>query len=93
MDVEDRAVAVGVPARLDRARAGVLLRAGRRAGLGVDHPRRCARHHPLVLVSLAFKLYVANFGNYNATYGAMGGVIVLLLWFYLRASPSSSARS
>jgi membrane protein len=37
-----------------------------------------------IVVSLAFKLYVANFGNYdNATYGAMGAVIVLLLWFYL----------
>ena len=37
-----------------------------------------------ILVSLAFKLYVANFGNYDtATYGAMGAVIVLLLWFYL----------
>ncbi len=35
-----------------------------------------------VLVSLAFKVYVANFGDYNATYGAMGGVAVLLLWFY-----------
>jgi membrane protein len=37
---------------------------------------------PWVLVSLAFKLYAANFGNYNATYGAMGGVAILLLWFY-----------
>jgi membrane protein len=36
-----------------------------------------------VLVSLAFKFYVGNFGNYNETYGAMGAVIVLLLWFYL----------
>jgi hypothetical protein len=26
---------------------------------------------------------VANFTNYNAAYGAVGGVIVLLLWFYL----------
>jgi membrane protein len=32
--------------------------------------------------SLAFKFYVANFSNYNATYGAIGGGIVLLLWFY-----------
>ena len=36
-----------------------------------------------VIVSLAFKYYVANFADYNATYGAVGGVIVLLLWFYI----------
>jgi membrane protein len=36
-----------------------------------------------VVVSLAFKFYVANFADYNATYGAVGGVIVLLLWFYI----------
>jgi len=33
--------------------------------------------------SLAFKVYIANFTSYNATYGAVGGVIVLLLWFYV----------
>ena len=27
--------------------------------------------------------YAVNFGNYEATYGAIGGVILLLLWFYL----------
>jgi membrane protein len=36
-----------------------------------------------LVVSLAFKLYVARFADYNATYGAVGGVIVLLLWFYI----------
>lgn len=36
-----------------------------------------------VPISLAFKVYVANFADYNATYGAVGGVIVLMLWFYL----------
>lgn len=35
--------------------------------------------------SLAFRLYVTNFSDYNATYGAIGGVIVILLWFYVSA--------
>ncbi|BCS31861.1 hypothetical protein TBR22_A10640 [Luteitalea sp. TBR-22] len=33
--------------------------------------------------SYAFRLYVTNFSDYNATYGAIGGVMVLLLWFYV----------
>ena len=37
----------------------------------------------LIVTSLAFRLYVANFGNYSATYGSVGAVIVLMLWFYL----------
>jgi membrane protein len=36
-----------------------------------------------LLASLAFKLYLANFADYNETYGSLGGVIVLMLWFYL----------
>jgi membrane protein len=36
-------------------------------------------------ISLMFKFYVAHFTSYNATYGAIGGVIVLMLWFYLSA--------
>ncbi|MGE8203076.1 YihY/virulence factor BrkB family protein [Heyndrickxia sp. NPDC080065] len=35
------------------------------------------------LVSLAFSYYVSNFGHYTAAYGSLGGIIVLMLWFYI----------
>ena len=36
-----------------------------------------------ILASLAFKLYLSRFGTYTESYGAIGGVMVLLLWLYI----------
>lgn len=36
-----------------------------------------------LVASLGFKLYVSNFTSYNESYGTIGGVIVLLLRFYV----------
>ncbi|MEY8751997.1 YihY/virulence factor BrkB family protein [Alkalicoccobacillus gibsonii] len=35
------------------------------------------------LVSFFFSLYITNFANYSATYGSLGGVIILMLWFFI----------
>jgi membrane protein len=35
------------------------------------------------LITIGFSLYVANFSNYTATYGSLGGVIILMIWFFL----------
>lgn len=35
------------------------------------------------LTSLAFSYYVETIGDYSATYGSLGAVIVLMIWFYM----------
>jgi membrane protein len=40
-----------------------------------------------VVASALFALYVAEFSSYNKTYGALGGIVVFLVWLW---SPSSS---
>ncbi len=38
------------------------------------------------ILSGLFRLYVANFGNYNKVYGAVGTVIVLMLWLWMSSA-------
>jgi membrane protein len=37
----------------------------------------------LILASLGFAYYVKNFSDYDATYGSIGAVVVLMLWLYI----------
>ncbi len=41
----------------------------------------------LVAASVAFAVYVQNFANYQAVYGGIGAVIILMLWLYLAGLP------
>jgi membrane protein len=34
-------------------------------------------------VSIGFSIYLANFNSYNAIYGSIGAVIILMMWLYL----------
>ena len=37
----------------------------------------------LILSALGFRFYIENFGNYEATYGGLGAVIILMMWLFV----------
>jgi membrane protein len=37
----------------------------------------------IAVASIGFRIYIYFFGNYNATYGSVGAIIILMLWLYL----------
>ena len=38
-----------------------------------------------LIASIVFSIYVSNFGSYNETYGSVGAIIFLLMWFWISA--------
>jgi membrane protein len=46
-------------------------------------PGSVAATAAMLLISLGFKTYVETFSDYDALYGSLGAVIVLLLWLYV----------
>ncbi|PEL13668.1 ribonuclease [Bacillus sp. AFS017336] len=38
-----------------------------------------------IISSFGFAFYVDNFGNFTSHYGSLGGIIVLMIWFFISA--------
>jgi len=55
----------------------------RHPGLGWITPGSAVAVLLWLIFSAGFALYVANFGSYNQTYGAVAGVIIFLIWLWL----------
>ena len=45
-------------------------------------PGACFSTVGWLILTSGFSIYINNFGNYSATYGSIGGVIILMLWLY-----------
>jgi membrane protein len=37
----------------------------------------------LAVATVGFRIYIENFGDYSATYGSLGAVMILMLWLYI----------
>ena len=62
-----------------------------RLGPAIKGPRRILSTGAVLAAGLwfagsyGFSIYVANFANYNASFGSLGGVVILLTWLWLSA--------
>jgi membrane protein len=72
------AVVVAMIAVLYYASPNVKLR-----GLGWVTPGSIVAVVVWLIASAGFAFYVANFGSYDKTYGALGGVVVMLIWLWI----------
>lgn len=87
-DVALRAVRWVVMAALVISVIGLIYRYGpsrRQARIEWITPGALAAAAFWLAGSSLFSLYVANFGSYNKTFGALGAVVALLMWFWLSA--------
>ena len=81
------AAALADPVRrrdLRRSRCSIALARARtaRAGAG-SRPARLFATMLWILGSAALSYYLANFGNYDATYGSLGAAIGLMMWMWM----------
>ena len=83
VDLADVAVAARVRPGDDRHWAHFLLWTGRGSGLGLDLARRGGGHHPLAVGVASLQVVYRQLRGLRRLYGTVGGVIVVLLWFYI----------
>ncbi|MDI5789482.1 YhjD/YihY/BrkB family envelope integrity protein [Bacillus licheniformis] len=65
----------------DRLYGFVLFAPNKRLSFKFVLPGAVAATAGWILVSVLFSYYVSEFANYSATYGSLGGIIVLMIWF------------